>query len=166
VRVGFTPIRVVCANTLAMAHQSDASKLIRIKHSRTVNANLDNIRNVIDTANNQFEATLEQYKLLARKSINQGDLKKYVKKVLKIEEDEELSTRSQNQISEIVKLFETGRGNDLPSVRGTMWCGYNAVTQWLSYDRGGDENRLNSLWFGDSANVNKTAFELALEMAA
>jgi phage/plasmid-like protein (TIGR03299 family) len=30
VRCGFTPVRVVCANTLAMAHGSDASKLIRM----------------------------------------------------------------------------------------------------------------------------------------
>ena len=35
VRCGFTPIRVVCQNTLSMAHASDACKLIRIKHTRT-----------------------------------------------------------------------------------------------------------------------------------
>src|SRR5262245_16831082 len=42
VRVGFTPVRVVCANTLAMAHGSDAGKLIRVKHSKSVQENLDN----------------------------------------------------------------------------------------------------------------------------
>ena len=34
VRVGFTPIRVVCANTLALAHKKDASNLIRLKHTK------------------------------------------------------------------------------------------------------------------------------------
>ena len=76
VRVGFTPVRVVCQNTLAMAHGSDASKLIRVKHTKDVHENLANIREVMDLANAEFEATAEQYRLLARKSINQADLRK------------------------------------------------------------------------------------------
>ena len=118
VRAGFTPIRVVCQNTLSMAHGSDASKLIRVKHTKDVLENLANIREVMDLANAEFEATAEQYRLLARKSINQADLRKYVKRVLKVE-DEEGSTRSKNIMEEIVGLAEAGRGNDLPSVRGT-----------------------------------------------
>src|SRR5271166_6317905 len=76
VRCGFTPIRVVCQNTLSMAHGSQASKLIRCKHTREIHENLENIREVMNLANQEFEATAEQYKLLARKSINQVDLKK------------------------------------------------------------------------------------------
>src|SRR5205823_9488561 len=93
VRCGFTPVRVVCANTLAMAHGSDASKLIRVKHTKDVLENLANIREVMDLANQQFEATAEQYRLLARKSINQADLRRYVRRVLKIEDDRQASTR-------------------------------------------------------------------------
>ena len=40
VRVGFTPIRVVCQNTLSMAHNADASKLIRFKHTKDIHENL------------------------------------------------------------------------------------------------------------------------------
>ena len=78
VRVGFTPVRVVCANTLAMAHGADASKLLRVKHTRDVHENLANIREIINLANAEFQATAEQYRLLARKSINQEDLERYV----------------------------------------------------------------------------------------
>src|SRR5262249_28186145 len=91
VRCGFTPIRVVCANTLAMAHGSDASKLIRLKHTKDVLENLANVREVMDLANAEFEATAEQYRRLARKSVNQSDLRKYVKRVLKVEDDQEAS---------------------------------------------------------------------------
>src|SRR5205823_12189648 len=93
VRCGFTPVRVVCANTLAMAHGDDASKLIRVKHTKDVLENLANVREVMDLANQQFEATAEQYRRLARKSINQDDLRKYVRRVLKIEDDRQASTR-------------------------------------------------------------------------
>jgi phage/plasmid-like protein (TIGR03299 family) len=167
VRVGFTPVRVVCANTLAMAHGSDASKLLRVKHTKDVHESLANIREVINLANADFQATAEQYRLLARKSINQADLHRYVQRVLKVEDDREAGTRMKNIIEEIVGLAEAGRGNDLPSVRGTLWTAYNGFSEWLSYSRGrSQENRLNALWFGDGANLNRQALEVALAMAA
>jgi phage/plasmid-like protein (TIGR03299 family) len=166
VRVGFTPVRVVCQNTLSMAHGSDASKLIRVKHTKDVHHNLSNIREVMDLANAEFEATAEQYRRLARKSINQADLRRYVKMVFKVEGDQESSTRLKNIMEEIVGLAEAGRGNQLPSVSGTLWTAYNGVAEWLGYQRGNSQgNRLNSLWFGDSANLNHAALEAALEMA-
>ncbi len=64
-----------------MAHGCDASKLIRVKHTKDVHENLANIREIMDLANQDFEATAEQYRLVARKSINQADLRRYVKKV-------------------------------------------------------------------------------------
>jgi phage/plasmid-like protein (TIGR03299 family) len=165
VRVGFTPIRVVCANTLALAHRADASKLIRVRHSASVIENMANIREVMNIANAEFEATAEQYRLLARKSVNQNDLRRYVKKVLKVEGDK-ISTRTMNMIQEIIGRCESGKGNNLASVRGTLWTAYNGVNEWLAYQRGHSEiNRLNSLWFGDSANMNKHALETALAMA-
>src|SRR5215469_9650355 len=136
VRVGFTPVRVVCQNTLAMAHGSDASKLIRLKHTKDVLTNLANVREVMNLANQEFEATAEQYRLLARKDINQADLRKYVRRVLKADDREQVSSRTANQIEGIVRLCETGRGNDLPSIRGTYWAAYNGVSEWLGYERG------------------------------
>ena len=167
VRAGFTPIRVVCQNTLSMAHGSDASRLIRVKHTREILMNLANIREVMNLANQQFEASAEQYRRLARKSINQADLRQYVRRVLKVEDDQEASSRLKNMMEEIVGLAEAGRGNNLPSIRGTYWSAYNGVSEWLTYGRGCSEgNRLNSLWFGDSANLNRRALEVAIDMAA
>jgi phage/plasmid-like protein (TIGR03299 family) len=167
VRVGFTPVRVVCANTLAMAHGSDASKLIRVKHTKDIHENLKNIRAVMDLANQEFEAAAEQYRLLARKSINQADLRKYVKRVLGVKDDNEPGTRMKKVMDEVIALAESGRGNTLPAVTGSYWTAYNGVTEWLSFERGrNQENRLNGLWFGDGASMNKHALETALDMAA
>src|SRR5437763_3022902 len=159
-RVGFTPVRVVCQNTLSMAHGSDASKLIRVKHTRDVHENLANIGEVMDLANAEFEATAEQYRLLARRSISQADLRRYVKQVFKVEEDRDTGTRMANIMEEVMALAEAGRGNNLPSIRGTYWSAYNGVSEWLTYSRGrSEDNRLNSLWFGDSALTNRHALE-------
>jgi phage/plasmid-like protein (TIGR03299 family) len=168
IRCGFTPIRVVCWNTLSMAHSDDASKLIRVKHSKNVLTNMDNIRATMNLVNQEFEATAEQYRLLARKSINQNDLRKYVKKVFDLEEvaDSEISTRSKNLMEEVIALCEAGKGNNLPSVSGTYWSAYNGVTEYLSWQSGRNEsNRLDSLWFGQALGKNKNALAAAVEMA-
>jgi hypothetical protein len=119
----------------------------------------------MNLANEQFEATAEQYRLLARKSINEADLRRYVKKVLKAEGDN-IRTRTANIIEAILGKCESGKGNTLPSVRETLWTACNGFNEWLAYDRGhNQQNRLNSLWFGDSANVNRFALETALATA-
>lgn len=167
VRVGFTPVRVVCVNTLAMAHSNVASKLIRVRHSRSVVQNLDNIRDVMNLANQEFEATAAQYRHLATRQINQNDLVKYVKKVLEIPEDEELSSRNKNIIESVLEKCEYGMGNNNPVVSGTWWTAYNGITEYLSYERGHNGNtRLNSLWFGSNATTNKNALDLAVSLSA
>jgi phage/plasmid-like protein (TIGR03299 family) len=167
VRAGFTPIRVVCQNTLAMAHGADAGRLIRVRHTKDVLKNLTDIRAVMDAANAEFEATADQYRLLARRSINQADLKKYVRRVLGVEDGAAVNPRTNAVVEEVVGLAEAGRGNDLPSIRGTYWSAYNGVSEWLTHRRGRSvQNRLNSLWFGDGAATNRHALDVALDMAA
>ncbi len=167
VRVGFTPIRVVCANTLAMAHKDGGGQLIRFKHSSSLMTNLENVRDTVDAINARFEATAEQYRLLVRKDINQADLRRYVRTVLHADDDStKCSTRMNNIVEQVGMLFETGKGNDLPAVRGTLWAGYNAVTAYLSHERGNDDaRRLDSLWYGDGATTSARALEMALAMA-
>ncbi len=173
VRVGFTPIRVVCQNTLSGAINSKASKLIRVKHTKNVVQNLENIREIMDLANSEFEATAEQYRLLANTQINQKDLEKYVKLVFNthsriLEAEGNLDSINNKRIlEEIQPLFENGIGNDMPEIKGTLWAGYNAVTEYLQYRRGDDKaSRLDSLWFGQGAQLNKKALETAVLMAA
>jgi phage/plasmid-like protein (TIGR03299 family) len=167
VRCGFTPVRVVCANTLAMAHGNNASKLIRLKHTKDVLENLANVREIMNVANQEFEATAEQYRLLARKDINQADLRKYVKRVLRADDEKTVAPRTAAIIAEIIRLFESGKGNNLPSIRGTYWAAYNGMSEFLGYERGrSQQTRLDSLWFGDSANLNRHALQVALDMAA
>lgn len=175
VRVGFTPIRVVCNNTLTMAHDdiTGTTQLIRIKHSGNVAANLEKVREIMDAANSRFEATAEQYRFLASKEINQKDLEKFVKLIFatKKQKDQAPSmeelTAGSRVMGDIQRLFETGMGNDLPGVKGTYWAAYNAITEFVQYERGNDAGkRLDSLWFGTGATINKKALDTALIMAS
>jgi phage/plasmid-like protein (TIGR03299 family) len=170
IRVGFTPIRVVCANTLAMAHGDSASKLLRVRHTKNVVKTLEVLRDTINVLTQEFQATAEQYRFLASKRVNPADLRKYMKVVLGLSDSKkaegELTTRSKNIMAAVLENFNGGKGANLESSRGTWWGAYNAVTEYLSYTRGrNDNNRLNALWFGDAANLNRAAFTTALELA-
>lgn len=168
IRVGFTPVRVVCANTLAMAHNANDSKLVRVFHSSQTLANLDLLRDTINAANASFEATAEQYRALTKRQVNQQDLAKYVDVVFyngKAAETDREKIARENLNNEIQRLFETGYGNDMAGVRGTVWALYNGVTQYLSYESGRSSDvRIDSLWFGDNKATNQRAFDAALDL--
>lgn len=168
IRVGYTPIRVVCANTLAMAHsKTSGSKLIRVRHTRSSKTNLDNVRDIMDNINAEFEATAEQFRFLASKSFNQKDVNKFVKVMLEVDKtlDDDLKTRTKNTIDEIMALIE-GPKQSMEGVRGTWWAAYNGYNEYLNYNHGRTtDNRLDSLWFGVNANDNVKALKTATEFA-
>ena len=117
------------AITLAAAHSNDASRLIRIKHSKSVLENLEAVRETINIANERFEATGEHTTCLARKSINRADVRAYVYRVLDIEKEEEASTQIKNIAQSMIDLAETGRGNDLPGVREPSGASFNGIAE-------------------------------------
>lgn len=165
VRAGFTPQRVVCQNTLTMAHHNGESQLIRIKHSANVEENLKAVAKIMNVANNAFETTLEQYRMLANREINAKDLEKYVKMVFKLDEDKDGSGK--RLLNNIIPLFEQGRGNDMAEIKGTYWAAYNSISEYLQYEKKGDEQvRLNNLWFGSSKTTLERALETAVKLAA
>ncbi len=167
IRVGYTPIRVVCANTLAWAHSVSDSKLIRIRHTRSSKNNLENVRDIMDNINMEFEATAEQFKFLASKNFNQADVRRYVKVMLDIDgtPDDQIKTRTRNIMDEILTLVE-GPKQSATGVRGTWWAAYNGFNEYLNYNKGRTEdNRLDSLWFGSNANDNTKALEKAMQFA-
>jgi phage/plasmid-like protein (TIGR03299 family) len=167
IRVGYTPIRVVCVNTLAFAHSHKESNLLRIRHTRSSKTALDNVRDIMDNINAQFEATAEQYRFLASRDFNQADVQKYVKVLLGVDKKapEDIKTRTQNIITEILATIE-GPKQSMPGVRGTWWAAYNGFNEYLNYTKGRNtNNRLESLWFGQNGTDNNKALQLATEFA-
>jgi len=167
IRAGFSAIRTVCANTLAQAHGDKESRLLRIRHTNRAVKTLEEVREIMNLADREFTASAEQYKALARKGVSVEDLKNYVRKVFAPKVTlSEVPEEEQNErlLGKIIPLFEKGRGNDLPGVRGTAWAAYNACVEYLQYERGNEANRLDSMWFGDSARLSQKAFQTALRM--
>jgi phage/plasmid-like protein (TIGR03299 family) len=186
VRVGFTPIRVVCANTLAAAHDAASSKLLRVTHTANVVDALAIVRDTMNLARGTFEATATQYRTLAEHDVNEEDLRRYVDLVFAPKRlaakaqtgmvladsspvfNGELMTDAEACASRVLDrvraLFEGGRGHELAGK--TFWGAYNAITEYIGYERGSDANRLDSQWFGSGAALNKRALEVGLQLCA
>ena len=107
-------------------------------------------------------------KVLASRQIHTGDLRKYVKILLDVENvsDAELPKKTVNIMDEMFKLVDSGMGQDNPAVRGTWWAAYNGVNEYLNYTKGRSvSNRMDSLWFGTGAAMNAKALETAIKLA-
>lgn len=174
VKVGFTPIRVVCNNTLTAAEESTASQLIRVTHRGDVVGTMEQVRTSMDVINKAFKATEEQYKLLASKAnIKTEDLQNYVVRVFAQENNEKnkqlrqaainntltkemLSKEMQNKIDYVTKVFEQ-------ELVHNNWTAYNAVNHYINHERGRNlESAYNALWFESGKILNREALKLAL----
>jgi phage/plasmid-like protein (TIGR03299 family) len=161
VRFGFTPIRVVCNNTLSWATEHADSKLLRVYHRGNLRGNLDLLRQSLDTAKVEFSLRADKYRRLAKSNVNQNDLTKYIRAVLQTED----VTPRENAIMDV--LFN-GRGiGTRPQDRISWWDAYNAINEWMLYHRGRSaDSRLASAWFGDGYLLDQTAFRLADDFMA
>lgn len=160
VNVRFTPVRVVCANTLGMAESDDASPFLRIRHAGNLKQTMTKVQQVVDVTNRTFQATLEQYRFLAKRQVS--NIHKYLLDVLQVPDDAEKPPRAMNNI---IELFENGRGQENPKVRGTYWAAYNGVTQWVDHHRGRDGTRLQAAWYGEGRRIKSRALAMATEFA-
>lgn len=157
--IQFTPIRVVCNNTLSYAlskRESDrqANRAFRIRHQGDLQVKLSQAQLALDFARQRFATATEEYQAMENYSLNQADLDLYLSFIL--DTDTPQTTRAYPQI---VANFLQGRGN-----KGqTLWDAYNGVTEWLDYQRGSDANRLDSSWFGASSKTRQLAHATALD---
>lgn len=160
VRVGFTPIRVVCNNTLCFAHESKASRLLKVRHNRRVVARLEEVRGIMTLAHEEFVAAVKHYQRLSKKGIKFDQLREYVIRVFGIKEP-----KRSEVLPKVIRLFGCGRGAQVAG--DTYWGAYNAVNEYLNYFRcQTQDNRMDSLWFGNGDRLNAHALHTAMKMAA
>lgn len=167
VRVMFTPIRVVCQNTLNIA-LAGTEKIARVKHCATMGQRIDYVRETIGIVSAQFSLFEDITRKMAMTQVTSEALKKYFIAsgiVPQIKEGEEVSTRAQNIMEEVSTLFERGKGAELPAAKGTLWGAFNAVTEYVDYFRSSKgDNRAKSLLVGSGANIKQKAFDSALAL--
>lgn len=171
-RVHFTPIRVVCANTLAIAASGGRGHGVSIIHKGDLAAKVRQAQEVLGFAQRFYDDVESQINRLAGHYPSLRQLEEYFRQVYPDSPDGE-SARTKNVRQELMRLFEQGIGHNMPEIRHSTWTALNAVTEYVDHyrstrgrtatERAG--NRLESAWFGSGAILKQRAWNLAAQMA-
>lgn len=168
--IGVPGNRVVCQNTFVMAISNKLSRLLKLRHSGKVLDLIAQAQNALELAGMEFMAAADQFKFMASKPCTTEALKEYTGYVFSKwadtdEESSELDTAGGRVYARVLENYESGAGAELS--RGTVWGAFNAVTEYMTHQRGRGtpEARFADLAWGNGANLNRRALDGALSMA-
>ncbi len=169
VQVKFTPIRVVCENTLTRALAEGPT--IRVAHTRDLKARMRNAEMLLGIVNKEFGSLEERFKSMLQVQVTPAMLREYLEEVFpdpRPSDDEHKFLLAKKRSAEARRLaghlFSDGRGNDMEGVRGTLWAAYNGVTELIDHRRTQQtpDERLKSIWFGDGCLTKARAYSIAI----
>ena len=171
-RVHFTPIRVVCQNTLSIAERNGRGQGIFIRHRGNLELKIHEAQRVLGLANRFYDELQPKIDHLAGHFPTRDQLQQLFSTLYPDPVDGN-NTRAENVRAELFRLFDQGIGQDIPGIRHSARAALHAVTEYVDHrrtTRGRSEldrtsKRLQSLWFGSGARLKQQAWDLALAMA-
>jgi len=162
VSVKFTPIRVVCQNTLILAMES-GEKAHNVRHSKHMQDRMQDVQELIGLIWKTFQKAEELFQSLAKVKVNAQRFDRYIEAVYPLTEEQRKSNKRPERWDRVAKLFELGDEPDLrPS--HSLWGAYNSVTRYEDYRQAkeaGPDRRLNRIWFGQGADLKLHALQQA-----
>jgi len=178
VDIRFTPIRVVCNNTLSMSLAGKATLGISLNHRQSFDA--DKVRVALEEAHNKMDTYKQAAEFLGNKRYKQDQLIEYFDSVFpKTTKKSSVSDMSFEELIASVKkgdkvlsrnattaleVIHTQPGAEF--AEGSWWQAYNAVTFMTNHQMGhNNDTRMQSVWYGANKDRNIDALGLAVEYA-
>lgn len=158
--IRFTPIRVVCNNTLTLAlNDRDEEGVVRLNHRQKFDP--EHARQVLGLAEVKMEQYSELAEFLASKQYTKAKVRNYIKSIFpNMSKDDANKNELSRPAARVLELVETSPGADIAP--GSWWNAFNAVTFAIDHELGHTaDTRLQSSWYG----VNKNRKVLALNRA-
>lgn len=161
--VRFTPIRVVCNNTLTLSLNSQSKSMVKVSHRREFDADL--VKETLGVAKAKLGRYKEMAEFLSQKRYNDENIVDYFKRVFPVLTQKENSEKTiSKSATAALEYINTQPGADLGE--GTWWQAYNTVTFMTDHIIGRSaDNRLTSAWYGANKGLKTRALETAVEMA-
>jgi len=173
VTMKFTPIRVVCQNTLSAAVGGDG-RTFRVRHDSHLQSRLRETSAVLDIIYRTYEELQKGFESMMQMDLQPGALDAYLKDVFpdpSKPDDQRAGDRIQRDRLAAAYFSRHGKGNNADGVRGTLWAAYNGVTEYVDHRkpnalaRDFSTRRLNYVWFGGGATIKQRALIQALRRA-
>jgi len=178
VHIKFTPVRVVCQNTLAMALHTGSGPHVALRHDRYLKRRLESASETIATIHATVEEVREQWATMANRRLSVSDAERYFKQVFgstdkpSTEEDSqaELFERAQAEndrpLQGLKKIamddFEREHNKKL-MINGTLWAAYNAAVYAIDFGRKNQRDRVDDLCLAEGAALKAKAIRIARE---
>ena len=162
--VRFTPIRVVCNNTLTTSLNMDSERMIKSSHRRAFD--VETVKEQLGIATDKLAKYKEMAEFLGSKRYSDSSLKEYFNRIFpslgSTKDDEETKMSRTAKIA--LDTVETQPGSKF--AEGSWWQAFNAVTFLTDHKIGRTaDTRLTSAWFGPNRNLKIKALETAIEYA-
>lgn len=170
----FTPIRVVCNNTLNMA-LSRNDGIISIRHTKSVHDQLEVAHKTLGIVNKLSEELQERYTQMALTPMTDEQTQDFVQKLVMTNEEyairnitdarkELVSSRKENILGDIMTYIHSGKGGqDLATCKNTVFGAYNGITGYYNNVKQfkNAESRMSSAVLGTGYATSQKAFVLA-----
>lgn len=162
--IRFTPIRVVCNNTLTLSLSEKSDRMVKKNHRSLFDAS--KVKEELGIATNKLAKYKEMASFLGSKRYTDETVKNYFRQVfptLSKNKENDSETISRGAKSALAVL-ETQPGANF--AEGSWWQAFNAVTFLTDHKIGRSaDTRLQSAWFGPNKNLKIKALETAIEYA-
>lgn len=164
--VRFTPIRVVCNNTLTLALKEHSERVVKKNH-RTV-FDPTQVKEQLGIATEKLAKYKEMATFLGSKRYTQDKLSEYFKEVFPVLVYNKEKGPQRKELSKsatrALEVINTQPGAEF--AQGSWWQAFNAVTYLTDHEIGKSaDTRLQSAWFGANKNLKIKALETAIEFA-
>jgi len=166
--IRFTPIRVVCNNTLTLSLEQKAEKSVKVGHRVEFDAN--EVKTALGIASDKLAHYKEAAEFLGKRRYTAESLIEYYNTVFPRTADKRVQGKALtvDTLSRNAKMsydvLETQPGAEF--AEGTWWQAFNSITYITDHVQGRNEdNRLYSSWFGGNQLRKKNALQTAIEFA-
>jgi len=161
--VRFTPVRVVCNNTLTLSLNSKASQMVKISHRNEFDG--DQVKEMLGIAKDKLSSYKEMAQFLGSKRYNAENIVEYFNRVFPVLSSKEDSKKIVSKNAAMaLGIIDQQPGAEF--AEGSWWQAFNAVTFMTDHVIGRTaEARLQSAWFGYNKTLKTKALETAVEMA-
>ena len=163
--IRFTPIRVVCNNTLTLSLSQNADKMLTVNHRKEFDAS--EVKEQMGIAREKMEQYKSMAAHLGSKRYTADNVIQYFNEVFgspaKEKVDGVLPFTTRNAKLAYENLDVQPGAN---FAQGTWWTAFNSVTNMTDHLQGrSNDGRLVSSWYGRNRKVKLNALDKALEYA-
>ena len=164
--VRFTPIRVVCNNTLTLSLSQKSDRVVKKNHRTAFDAN--EVKQTLGIATEKLAKYKEMAAFLGSRKYKEETIKQYFNRVFPVIAYDKEKGPQRKELSKsatrALEVVETQPGAKF--AEGSWWQAFNAVTYLTDHEIGrSQDTRLQSAWFGANKNLKIKALETAVEFA-